>query len=291
MRLLPLLLLLFSCNTMPNTIDYQGHRGARGLYPENTIPAFLHALEYPAITTLEMDVVLTQEDIVVVSHDPWIEAGICTTASGDRLDPADSARISIRKLRIDEVQSYDCGSLPHPRFPAQRKMFGKKPRLAQVFVAVERYCAENKRALPNYNIEIKYLPEWETQGFVANMQTNIEAVLATINEAGLAKRTTIQCFHPPILKLIHEQQPAIHLAYLDEFPEKGDLKNKMDQLGFIPPAYSPWYKPLTQTVIDQAHALGMTVVPWTVNETKDMQKLVEMGVDGIITDYPDRVLK
>ncbi len=284
------LLLLIACSNMP-TIDYQGHRGARGLYPENTIPAFLHALEYPAITTLEMDVVLTKDGTVLVSHDPWLEAGICTTAGGEKLDPADSARISILSLRIDEVQSYDCGNLPHPRFPEQRKMFGKKPRLAQVFVAVESYCQENKRDLPRYNIEIKYLPEWEAQGFVASMRTNIEAVLAVINKAGLADRTTIQCFHPPILKLIHEQQPEIHLAYLDEFPEKGDLKAKMDELGFVPPAYSPWHEPLTQAVIDQAHELGMTVVPWTVNESLKMQELIDMGVKGIITDYPNRIPK
>ncbi|PHI20226.1 glycerophosphodiester phosphodiesterase [Lewinellaceae bacterium SD302] len=289
MRYTPIFLLLLSCTNMSTSIDYQGHRGARGLYPENTIPAFLHALEYPAISTLEMDVVLTKDGTVLVSHDPWLVAELCTTAGGNRLDPADSARISILSLRIDEAQSYDCGNLPHPRFPEQRKMFGKKPRLAQVFEAVESYCRENDRELPRYNIEIKYLPEWEAQGFVASMRTNIEAVLAVVNKAELADRTTIQCFHPPVLQLIHEQQPDLHLAYLDEFPEKGELAAKMDALGFIPPAYSPWHEPLSQSVIDQAHELGMTVVPWTVNETARMEELVEMGVDGVITDYPNRV--
>lgn len=284
------LFLLLSCTPMPE-IDYQGHRGARGLYPENTIPAFLHALSYPAVTTLEMDVVLTKGGTVVVSHDPWMEAGICLSPTGEKLDPVDSARISILNLRIDEVQAYDCGSLPHPRFPDQRKMVGKKPRLAQVFDAVETYCAENDRELPNYNIEIKYLPEWEAEGFVADIRTNVEALLLEVSGAGLADRVTIQCFHPPVLAAVRAAQPDITLAYLDEFPEKGSLKTKMDELGFVPPIYSPWHQPLTQAVIDQAQQLGMRVIPWTVNETSRMEALVAMGVNGIITDYPDRIPK
>lgn len=272
-----------------STIDYQGHRGARGLFPENTLPAFLHALEYPAIQTLELDVVLTKEDIVVVSHEPWMSAEICLSPTGQELDHADSARISIRQLRIDEVQAYDCGTLPHPRFPQQRKMAIKKPRLAQVFAAVEAYCHENERSMPDYNIEIKYLPEWEEKGFTADILTNVEAVLNDVKEAGLENRVTIQCFHPPVLAELHQQNPNIRLAYLDEFPEQSSVSEKMTALGFTPPIYSPYYLPLTQATINECHELGMAVVPWTVNETKDMKRLVEMGVDGIITDYPDRI--
>lgn len=286
--LLGLLLCLLSCNQMPQ-IDFQGHRGARGLYPENTIPAFLHALQYSAVTTLELDVVLTKEDIVVVSHEPWMSAEICLSPTGEELDHADSARISIRQLRIDEVQAYDCGTLPHPRFPEQRKMTGKKPRLAQVFAAVEHFCRDNNRTAPAYNIEIKYLPEWQAQGFVADIKTNVEAVLNEVVRAQLTDRVTIQCFHPPVLAELRKQNPAVRLAYLDEFPEKGSVKEKMDRLGFVPPIYSPYYLPLTQEVVDLSHALGMTVIPWTVNETEEMQRLLEMGVEGIITDYPNRI--
>jgi glycerophosphoryl diester phosphodiesterase len=282
------LFLLLTCTPMLK-IDYQGHRGARGLFPENTIPAFLHALTYPAIRTLEMDVVLTKDGTVVVSHDPWMEAEICLSPTGEKLNSADSARVSILDLQIDEVQAYDCGSLPHPRFPEQRKMIGKKPRLAQVFNAVEAYCAENKRDLPTSNIEIKYLPEWEAEGFVADIRTNVEAVLLEVSRADMAGRVTIQCFYPPVLAAIHAQDPNIRLAYLDEFPEKGSLKTKMAELGFVPSIYSPWHKPLTQTVINQAHSLDMLVVPWTVNATSRMEALVEMGANGIITDYPNRI--
>lgn len=283
-----LLLSLQNCSEV-SVIDYQGHRGARGLYPENTIPSFLHALEYPKVQTLEMDVVLTKDGTVVVSHDPWMHAQICISPTGEKLNPADSARISILSLRIDEVQAYDCGSLVHPRFPEQKKMVVRKPRMAQVFAAVERYCAENNRSLPDYNIEIKYLPEWETANFVADIKTNVEAVLADVKKAGLSKRVTIQCFHPPVLAELRNQAPEIRLAYLDEFPQKGNVKQKMEALGFVPPIYSPYYLPLTKEVVGQCHELGMQVTPWTVNETEDMKRLLEMGVNGIITDYPNRI--
>lgn len=291
MRILVALLGLFfltHCQS-PMPIDYQGHRGARGLYPENTLPAFLHVLEYPAITTLEMDVVLTAENVVVVSHEPWMSSEICLDPDGRRLPEADSARRSIRQMRIGEVQAYDCGTLPHPRFPQQRKLKVVKPRLSEVFAAVEGYCRENDRPLPGYNIEIKYLPEWEAAGFCAPIMTNVEAVLAEVAAAGLGERVTLQCFHPPVLAEIHRRDAAIQLAYLDEFPQTGSVSEKMDDLGFRPAIYSPWHEPLTEAVVAECQSLGLQVIPWTVNETATMERLIDWGVAGIITDYPDRI--
>ncbi|MEL6141550.1 MAG: glycerophosphodiester phosphodiesterase family protein [Bacteroidota bacterium] len=265
--------------------DWQGHRGCRGLMPENTVPAFLHALEYKEITTLELDVVVSQDGRVVVSHEPWMSEEICTSPTGEEIDE----KRSILAMRLDEVQAYDCGNKLHPRFPEQQKMTIRKPTLDQVFAAVEDYCKSNGKVLPHFNIELKYLPEWEQEGFVPSIQDFTGAVLDLISQVGLDSLVNLQCFHPPMLAYIHEQAPDMVLAYLDEFPEQGSISAKMDSMGFIPEIYSPYFLHLTADHVATAHKLGMKVIPWTINETTDMQQVVALGVDGIITDYPDRI--
>ncbi len=279
-RLLPLCLLLAACgppnspDVNPTTIDWQGHRGARGLLPENTIPAFLRALSYPEVTTLEMDVVISADDRVVVSHDPWMEPTICSGPDGERLADGEEARISLRGLTLAEIGTYDCGQLDHPRFPEQGKRPARKPSLLSVFAAVDKYCLEHDRPSPRYNIELKYLPEWEGK-FVPSRDSFARLVLADLADWGKPELVTLQCFDPPTLGVLHELDPAITLSYLDETP--GEVKQKMDALGFVPPVYSPWYEPLTDDHIRQCRELGMQVVPWTVNESATMVELVRRG--------------
>lgn len=292
LKLLISLFILTSCSTNSTmseqpTFDWQGHRGCRGILPENTIPAFLHALTYPEITTLELDVVINKEGRVIVSHDPWMHPEICLDPQGEKL--ADTPKIAILDMRLDEIQAYDCGSLPHARFPDQHKMKVVKPTLGQVFVAVREACEGTGRELPKFNIEIKYLDEWEKAGLVPSMQDFIEAVLISLKQWPEHELINLQCFHPPVLKLLHEQAPKYTLAYLDEFPQAGVLKEKIDSLGFVPEFYSPYHIKLTKEIVDEAHDLGMKVIPWTVNALPDMRRVREAGVDGIITDYPNRI--
>ena len=128
---------------MPS-FDWQGHRGARGLLPENTIPAFLRALSYPEVITLELDVVISADDRVIVSHDPYMEPTICQTPEGDSI----TGQVSLRKLTAVEIATYDCGIRPHPRFPEQSRRPATKPTLAAVFAAVDRYCVQQDRPRP-----------------------------------------------------------------------------------------------------------------------------------------------
>ncbi len=267
-------------------IDWQGHRGARGLLPENTIPAFLRALSYPEVSTLELDVVISKDERVIVSHEPWMSAEICLSPSGDTLSHAEADRVRTIDLTADEIAEYDCGQLKHPRFPEQQNRPAIKPTLAAVFAAVDRYCVQQNRPSPQYNIELKYEAEHEGK-YVPRREIFVDLVLADIDDWGHPELVNLQCFDPPTLAVIRKKAPDIKLAYLDEFP--GDLSAKMDALGFVPALYSPYHIHLTPAIMAEADSLGMQVVPWTVNEVEDMQKMLQLGVAGIITDYPNRI--
>ena len=271
---------------METNIDWQGHRGARGLLPENTVPAFLRALDYPEVRTLELDVVISADDRVVVSHEPWLSPEICQTAAGEELPAAETDRISMRQLTVAEIQTYDCGVRPHPRFPEQARRPAVKPTLLQVFAAVDSFCVQHGRPSPRYNIELKYEPKLEPD-FVPDRATFADLVLADVAAWGYPELVTLQCFDPKTLMVVHDKSPDTELAYLDEFP--GNLKLKMEQLGFVPAIYSPWEKHTDAELVAEARALGMRVVPWTVNTTARMRQLIDLGVDGIITDYPNRI--
>lgn len=269
-----------------SVFDWQGHRGARGLLPENTIPAFLRALSYPEVVTLELDVVISADDRVIVSHEPWMSSEICLSPAGDRLPEEPEKRISIRKLTAEQIAAYDCGQLAHPRFPEQQQRPAEKPTLAAVFAAVDRFCIQQDRPSPRYNIELKYEPDLEPH-FVPDRNTFADLVLQDVAAWGKPELVTLQCFDPPMLGVIRDKNPDIQLAYLDEFP--GNLKEKMDALGFVPPIYSPYHVPLNASLVDSVQQMNMRLVPWTVNEVDRMKALMDLGVDGIITDYPDRI--
>jgi len=267
-------------------IDWQGHRGCRGLMPENTIPAFLRALSYPEVQTLELDVVISADDRVIVSHEPWMSSEICQTKAGEELAEGEENRISIRSLTVAEIATYDCGQRPHPRFPQQAKRPAEKPTLLAVFAAVDRYCVQNDRPSPRYNIELKYEEKHEP-AFVPDRETFVDLVLGDLAAWGKPELVTLQCFDPPTLTVIREKAPDVQLAYLDEFP--GDLKAKMDAIGFVPPIYSPYEIHTDAKIMAEARALNMLVVPWTVNTVERMQAMLDLDVDGIITDYPDLI--
>lgn len=262
--------------------DWQGHRGARGLLPENTIPAFLRALSYPEVITLELDVVVSSDDRVIVSHDPFMEESLCQTPAGEPVVGV----VSLRQLTAGEIKAYDCGRRGNPRFPEQVARPATKPTLAAVFAAVDRFCVQQDRPSPRYNIELKYQPDWEPE-LVPDRETFVDLVLADLEAWGHPELVNLQCFDPPTLQVIHRKAPTMPLAYLDESP--GQVAAKMDVLGFMPEIYSPWERGLTADIINEAHSLGMRVIPWTVNDPARMRELMALAVDGIITDYPNRI--
>lgn len=268
------------------TLDWQGHRGARGLLPENTIPAFLKALEFPALTTLELDVVISQDDQVVVSHEPWMSATICQQPDGTDIPAAQEDSFAILAMTYQEVKSFDCGRKVHTGFPEQKNMPVSKPLLKDVFSAVTQYCTEENRPIPYFNIEIKSQPKWDGH-LTPEPKKFAQLVMTTIKEAGMLEVSCIQSFDARSLQAVHALDPGMTTAWL--IADDDGLKVNLKELGFMPTIYSPSYKLLSAQAVKEAHALDLKVIPWTVNEIAEMQALVAMGVDGIITDYPNRI--
>jgi len=265
--------------------DVEGHRGARGHYPENTIQGFLLAVDM-GVQTLEMDAVMTKDGEMVLSHEPWMSHVICQSASGDTLSPDIQAH-NIYEMTLEEVQSYDCGSLPHPDFPDQQKVAAVKPRLIDVIEAVEEKLKGKGDANIWYNIETKTDPRGDNI-FHPAPEPFVDALVSIIKDKGIAERVVIQSFDLRTLQVAHGKYPDIKLALL-----VGDTTAPavyLDSLGFTPYIYSCRYTLLEAQDIANFQRKGMKVIPWTVNQPVDIQQLIDWGVDGIISDYPDRVI-
>ena len=267
-------------------LDIQGHRGARGLMPENTIPAFLKALEYDKVTTLELDLAVTKDKRLVVSHEPWFNHVICFDAAGDTI--REDELISIYTLTYDEVKQFDCGSKGNPRFPQQELLNVGKPLLKQVIDTVNQYISESNLPAPAYNIEIKTDPRLDSI-YTPIPSEFADLVVAFVEKHLSDRQVTIQSFDFRVLQYIHRTYPEIQLVALVE-NGKGVADN-LAELGFVPEVYSPWYKLLVKQSIDSIHKENMLIVPWTVNDTIAMRQLIDWGVDGIITDYPNLAQK
>jgi glycerophosphoryl diester phosphodiesterase len=278
-----LLLFIASCLNAQAPLDIQGHRGARGLMPENSIPAFMRALE-EGVTTLELDVVITKDKQVLVSHDPYMLSGICSKPDGTAVSRDEVKDLNIYQMTFKEVQGYDCGSLGNRRFPEQQKMKTTKPLLSDLITQVEAYLFEKNLPKVGYNIEIKSVEnEYElSQPLVGEFS---ELVLDVIIEKLENERFTIQSFDFNVLKHINVTYPDVRLVALIENPR--GVESNLSALGFVPEVYSPYFKLLKKKDIEFCHQQGMKVIPWTVNSLKEMQQLADDGVDGIITDYPN----
>jgi glycerophosphoryl diester phosphodiesterase len=267
--------------------DIQGHRGARGLLPENTIPAFLKALEL-GVTTVELDVVITKDKKVIVSHEPWISSKICLDKGGEEISEKDEKKLNIYTLPYDEVRQYDCGLKPNQDFPSQGKMAASKPLLGDVIIAIEEYIRNYSLYEVDYNIEIKSWRDGDNK-FHPTVEVFSEIVYELVNEYLPMERVVIQSFDFRVLKYFHKKYPEVRLAALVENVKSIDANLK--DLGFKPSIYSPYFKLLNKEKVNYLHKLKIRVIPWTINEESDMLSFKGMGVDGFITDYPDRAHK
>ena len=266
-----------------DTFSWQGHRGARGLLPENTIPAFLKALDFP-VQTLECDVAISKDGLVIVSHEPYFSAEICTKPDGIPVTEAEAKSLRIYEMTYEEIKEYDCGMRPHPRFPDQQQTPVYKPSLADVVKAVQAYCRIHEKPQPRWNIEIKSEPEGDFI-FHPNPEDFVEILVKELKALGIYELTNLQSFDLRPLEVLHEKYPEMVLAFLVE-NEDGHEKN-LAKLSFTPEIYSCYYKFLTKKIVEDLHKRGLKVIPWTVNTREEMEDLQEIGVDGIITDYPN----
>lgn len=265
--------------------DTQGHRGCRGLMPENTWPAMRKALDL-GVTTLEMDVVITNDKQVVVSHEQWFNKDITTKPDGTYLQPGEDRRYNIYKMDYDEVRRFDVGMKPYPRFPQQQKIPAIKPRLSDLLDSIAEYMQTAKRPLPLFNIETKSDPGLDGI-FQPAPAEFVDLLVQVIRSKGIQSRVTIQSFDPRTLQYLHATYPGFATSLLIDDKDDRTLDQQLQQLGFIPNIYSPAYQLVNPSLLKACHEKKMRVIPWTVNEKATMESLRKMGVDGLISDYPN----
>jgi glycerophosphoryl diester phosphodiesterase len=291
-----------------HALDIQGHRGARGLAPENTLPAFARALAI-GVTTLELDCGITRDGVVVVSHDPALNPDITRTPDGRWLEQQGAA---IRQLTFDELQRYDVGRIKPgsayaKRFPAQAPHDGTRiPRLADLFALVRMSGNETVR----FNIETKISPLAPDQ--TATPEDFARKLISAVRAGGMAGRTVIQSFDWRTLLVVQKEAPEIPTVYLSarqDFLDNirateqdspwsagfhvsrfgGSISRAVKAAGGA--VWSPYYREVTRENVKEAQGLGLKVVVWTVNTEAEIRNMLELGVDGIISDYPDLLRK
>ena len=211
-------LLIMSCSNTKHiqnaepAFDKQGHRGCRGLMPENTIPAMIKALDL-GVTTLEMDVVITKDKKVVLSHEPWFEMEITTKPDGKYIGLREERKFNIYWMTYEDVKTFDVGLKPHPRFPQQQKMKLVKPLLTDVIDSAEAHASTMGRALPYYNIETKTNPEFDGVFHPAPAEF-VEILMGVLEQKKIENRVIIQSFDFRTLRYLHQKYPGIKTAML-----------------------------------------------------------------------------
>jgi glycerophosphoryl diester phosphodiesterase len=287
--------------------DAQGHRGARGLYPENSLPGFAAALGL-GVSTLEMDLAMTRDRVLVVHHDRRLDPGRTRGPDGAWLEAPTPAIFELTRagLAAFDVGRLRPGSRAAERFADQRGGDGVAiPTLAEVFALAEARSGGTVR----YNLEIKTSPLAPEETVAP--EAFAEALIAALIQAGVVRRAMVQSFDWRALARVQAIAPEISTVYLSA--EESWLDNlERGRPGVSPWAagfdvdrfdgstprtvkaaggavWSPYYRGLRAAELREAHNLGLKVVVWTVNEAADMASLIDLGVDGIITDYPDRL--
>ncbi|MEJ7560152.1 MAG: glycerophosphodiester phosphodiesterase family protein [Pedobacter sp.] len=297
-------------------MDVQGHRGGMALMPENTIAAMINGVKI-GVKTLELDVVISSDGKVVVSHDAYMSSDFMRKPNGSDITKEEERGMSLYKMTYDSISKFDAGSKPHPRFPNQAKMKTYRPLLSNLIDSVEAYVKANKLKPVYYNIETKISPAGDGV-YNPTPDVFVKTMMDVINKKAIKSRVIIQSFDVRTLQILHKTEPKLKLAMLafgkanvldklktqglsaeDEkklkqsplFNGTGGFEEDIKKLGFVPSIYSPYYTSVDAEMVAKVHAKKMLILPWTVDEEKDMTALGQLGVDGIITNSPDKLVK
>ena len=253
--------------------------------PENTIPAMYRAMDL-GVHTLEMDVVITADRQVLVSHDPFFSWEISTSPEGRTFTAREEKQFNIFQMTYAEVALWDVGRRAHPRFSRQAKMKVSKPLLNDLIDSVETYARTHRLPLPEFNIETK--SEAALDGtFNPGPEEFTDLLMEVVKKKGISKRVVVQSFDPRTLRVMHDKYRKVRTSLLTEGLDKRNLDQQIKDLGFTPDVYSPEYNRVDAAMVKACYDRKMRILPWTVNDRKSIDRLKALGVDGIITDYPD----
>ena len=301
----PIYLVIICMTTACSThFDLQGHRGARGLLPENTLPAYEQALRI-GVTTLELDVGVSSDGVVVISHDRALNPEITRDAAGQWL----TAPVLVNALTFQQLQSYDVGRINPAseygkRFATQQPRDGTRmPALAELFERIKAIKADAVQ----FNIETKISPEKPAE--TVSPEVFVDRLLAVVQAHGMKERVIIQSFDWRTLALVQQRAPGVRTAYLSaqqlwidnikpktassprwtgaiRYEDHSDVPSMVKAAGGG--IWSPYFADITPALVQKAQSLGLKVVPWTVNSASEIQTVIDLKVDGLISDYPDR---
>ncbi len=267
-----------------HSIEIHAHRGGRDLFPENSMSAFLRSADL-GVTAIELDLVISSDHRIVVSHDPWMNERLCLSPDGAELKESDRECFRLYGMTYEQIRSFDCGKAD-PDFPSQQAIAGCKPLLSDVFDAVETACASRGRpGSMVYNLEVK---SWPERVGVYHPAPDLYArfLVDGILSSGVESRIRLQSFDVHLLDALNRLFPGLSLGLL--VAPGGDVEKLLAQLSCVPEFVNPFFGDVTVKLVGELHARQFRTVPWTVNEADDMLKLISMGVDGLITDYPER---
>jgi len=266
--------------------EIQAHRGARALFPENTIPAFQGAVDL-GIRVIELDVVVSRDNRLVVSHDPWIGGSLCPDPDGKQPGRSGKERRLIYRMDYDEIAQFDCG-MADPSFPLQRAVPAVRPLLSNVLQQIDAVRHDDTLPPVIFNIELKSWPEGDGR-LHPGPGPYADIVSELIDFCAAASRVRVQSFDRRLLTEVWRRSPdlvfgllADDFSHFDPFPWEP---------GFVPAYVNPYFEVLSPEMVDALHAMGSLVIPWTVNRVEDMLAMKRMGADGIITDHPELALR
>lgn len=262
-------------------MEIHGHRGCRGYYPENTIEGFLYAVEL-GCTAIELDVVVSKDNQLVVSHEPWMNHLFCVTPKGDRITEEEEKCHNIFDMTFEEIQQYDCGRRIDDKYPDQLNKKSRKPSLQRVVDVLKGYDVK-------INIEVKSDKEWYGE-FQPHPKEFSALVHQFILDNNLSQKCIVQSFDVEFLNEFKTRSfESIELGLLVE--NEIDVNAQLVQLDFIPEYFNPEYVLLTEEVLSELHSRSIKVLVWTVNNKESILRMKKLGVDGIISDYPNIVIE
>jgi len=264
----------------------EGHRGTRGLMPENTIPSMIKAIELGA-NVIEVDVYTSKDGKVIVTHDPYVNADHSLTAAGKELTKEEAKKYVFHHMNYAEIRKFDVGSKYFKTYPQQKKIATYIPLLDELIDSVELYINANKLPKVIYNIELKSSVKYDSI-YNARPKELVDAVIEVVKSRKLGTdRFYIQSFDMRPLQYVKKEYPKVVIGFLTD-NKKSTFEENINELGFLPHIYSPHYSLVTSELVTKAHNKNIRVVPWTVNTTEEAKRVVNLGVNGIITDYPER---